>query len=83
MNVSPRVVRNFWLQGEIDGIQGPIATGPMNADGGFRLTIYQRDDSCVTEPVLISGRVNHAGELVLAVVDHDTGEVVFEHTTRR
>lgn len=38
----PRVVRNFWVAGDVDGRRSLIAGGPRARDGGLTLTIYQR-----------------------------------------
>lgn len=43
MPPSPRVVRNFWLRGEVDGRLSRVSGGPRARDGGLRLTLYQRD----------------------------------------
>ena len=40
----PKVVRNFWVAGEVDGRRSRIAGGPRARDGGISLTLYQRDD---------------------------------------
>lgn len=62
----PRNVRNFWVELEVDGRkQRAMATGPRNADGGFSLRIYQRDNGQVAGPfVTIYGDVDN-GKLVL------------------
>lgn len=38
----PRNVRNFWIEGRIDGRDSTFAAGPATKDGGFSLTIKQR-----------------------------------------
>lgn len=43
MPPSPRVIRNFWLSGEVDGRSSRVSGGPRARDGGLHLTIYQRD----------------------------------------
>jgi len=40
----PRVVRNFWVAGEVDGRRTRIGGGPRARDGGVSLTLYQRDN---------------------------------------
>jgi hypothetical protein len=43
MPPSPRVVRNFWISGEVDGRRSRVSGGPRARDGGLCLTVYQRD----------------------------------------
>ncbi len=43
MAPSPRVVRNFFVRGEVDGRRSKISGGPRARDGGLTLTLYQRD----------------------------------------
>ena len=38
----PRVVRNFWLEADVDGRVSTVAGGPRGKDGGITLRIYQR-----------------------------------------
>lgn len=47
MAPSPRVVRNFWITGEVDGRKSRISGGPRARDGGISLTLYQRCDGGV------------------------------------
>lgn len=61
----PRNVRNFWIQASIDGINTSVATGPRSKDGGFSLTIKQRDGGDIITALEVRGFVNRAGELVL------------------
>jgi hypothetical protein len=61
----PRNVRNFWIEINVDGASKTIATGPRNANGGFSMTIYQRDKGTVSKALRVDGRVNSRGELVL------------------
>jgi hypothetical protein len=61
--MSPRNVRNFWLELEVDGKKTRVATGPRGKTGGFKLTIYIRDDGSVGGPVRIYGTADEEGEL--------------------
>jgi hypothetical protein len=51
----PVNVRNFWIEGQIDGRSTRIEAGPQAKDGGFSLTIYQRDKGSVVKAVTIRG----------------------------
>lgn len=42
MAPSPRVVRNFFVRGEVDGRRSLVCGGPRARDGGLTLTLYQR-----------------------------------------
>ena len=42
MAPSPKVVRNFWLKGAVDGRRSLIRGGPRAREGGLSLTLYQR-----------------------------------------
>lgn len=60
----PRNVRNFWLELSVDGATKRIETGPRKADGGFDLTILQRDNGGIVRAMEISGRIRD-GRIVL------------------
>lgn len=36
-------MRNFWIEGEIDGRKTKLTGGPVRKDGGFKLVVYVRD----------------------------------------
>lgn len=61
-----RIVRNFWISTDADGVQKTQATGPKGADGGFDTTVYMRTDGEVQEAVEILGRA-HGDRLVLTI----------------
>jgi hypothetical protein len=76
----PRNVRNWWIEGRADGASG-VSFGPKAADGGFELTIYQRDRGSVSTAIHIDGRVV-SGRLILAITD-DKGEEIERITSER
>lgn len=51
----PRNVRNFWIEADIDGRRSPFAAGPVRKDGGFRLTVYQRQDGNIITAAHVRG----------------------------
>jgi hypothetical protein len=63
----PRNVRNFWIQTQIDGRNSSIGAGPVRKDGGFDLTVYQRDAGEVRTALEIIGRAHDDGSLLLRV----------------
>ena len=77
----PRNVRNFWIEGLIDGRESNLVGGPKSKDGGFDIDIYQRDNGAVTNPLVITGRA--FGDTLSLAIYTSTGEQIFEHTTKR
>lgn len=61
-------VRNFWIEADIDGRSTRVETGPQSKDGGFTLTVYQRDKGGVIRAIKVEGR-NYNGENILRVFD--------------
>lgn len=67
----PRNVRNFWIDGSIDGRNSKLSGGPRSKSGGFSLTVFQRDNGCVSRALIIDGFANDNGELTLSVRNGD------------
>lgn len=79
----PRVVRNFWLEANIDGRRKNIAGGPREKTGGFALTVHMRQEGGVTTPLEVVGDVVN-DTLRLSVKYRGTQrEVVSRIETRR
>jgi hypothetical protein len=78
----PRNVRNFWIEGHIDGRDSEVSGGPRNKDGGFRLAIFQRDDGSVRKALTIAGQTGTDGQLHLFVEDATNGQK-WQITTKR
>lgn len=90
----PRNVRNFWLELSVDGKRTDVATGPVSKDGGFQLTIKQRDDGGIVRAMTVTGRARegddgafvlelraeHAGGGTVTYVNEDPALVI---TTKR
>jgi len=77
----PKHVRNFWIEGQVDGRRGTISGGPIAASGGFRLTIFQRNKGEVMEAVRIYGYPDKNGKLRLNIVA-DNGQAIEVITER-
>lgn len=60
-------VRNFWLELTVDGGTKRIETGPRSKDGGFSLTILQRDKGGIVRTLEVHGIAEESGGLRLAV----------------
>lgn len=54
----PCNVRNWWIEGEVDGKKHFVALGPQAKDGGFELTITQRDRGGVIQMLSVWGVVS-------------------------
>lgn len=61
---TPRCVRNFWIELEVDGKKERIATGPRSSGGGFRLTIKMRVGGEIEEVATLTGQKS-VGKLAL------------------
>jgi hypothetical protein len=57
-------MRNFWLEGRVDGRKTQISGGPQSSGGGFDLIVYQRDEGNSRAVARIMGRVVD-GKLIL------------------
>ena len=51
----PRMVRNFWIEIDIDGRKTKIAAGPRGPRGGFTMRIFQRDHGKVRTTCVVDG----------------------------
>lgn len=83
------MIRNFWIDGDVDGRATPVEGGPRNKAGGFSMTVYVRDEGGIETGVRMSGRVNGDGDLVLDVSPGSAGQITprdgggFTMVTRR
>jgi hypothetical protein len=63
----PRVVRNFWVDGAVDGRRSRITGGPRARDGGISLTLYQRKEGSVAEALKVECLACEDGMLTVEV----------------
>jgi hypothetical protein len=59
----PRNVRNFWIEGRVDGKAKSVGFGPIGKDGGFDLSISVRNDGGIERAFFVRGFVNKNGDL--------------------
>ena len=78
----PRIVRNFWVDVDVDGRQTMIGTGPKGYRGGLKLTLYQRNEGSVDKALAIDCYWGSDGQLHTLVGDEE-GHVVYKVTTDR
>lgn len=60
-------LRNFWIEGEIDGRETPLAGGPRGPGGGFTMTVKMRRNGFSYDAISIEGKAHEDGTLVLLV----------------
>lgn len=60
---TPKVVRNFWAEIDIDGRQTTLEGGPRGRRGEFEATFYIRDNGGVLRAVSVTGRAMSDGTL--------------------
>jgi len=54
----PRNVRNFWITVSVDGRASKVSTGPRSKEGGFKVSIQQRENGKISDQgVEVEGRV--------------------------
>lgn len=62
------MIRNFWIDVDIDGRKTRLSGGPRNKDGGFSMTIYQRNKGQSVKALEIEGTI---ADDKLAIYVHD------------
>jgi hypothetical protein len=82
VNNNPRNVRNFWIELKVDGKAEPIECGPRNKDGGFQMTIYQRDAGAVATAFEIIGEADSEGRLTVEIRQRNGGPCAASVTNR-
>lgn len=69
-----RNVRNFWIDLSVDGRASSVETGPRSKDGGFSMTIYQRDEGDIVTAAKISGLARSDGSLISLTIRVNDGK---------
>lgn len=77
------IIRNFWIDADIDGRQTMLSGGPRSKNGGMDITIYQRDEGSIETAVRIRCR-EIGGRLVTEVtVKNEQGDMISRYETER
>jgi hypothetical protein len=63
----PRIVRNFWVAGDVDGRRSTLSGGPRGRDGGLSLTLYQRMEGQIAASLRVRCSACRDGTLSLEV----------------
>lgn len=75
------MVRNFYVNGTVDGRKTAITGGSSRKDGGMRLTLTQRNNGAIEKCISVECWAD-GEELTTAVYDAE-GNAVFENKTKR
>lgn len=75
------MVRNFYIQGSIDGRKTDLSGGSSRKDGGMRLVLTQRNEGCIDKCATIECYAD-GNELKTIIFDKE-GNVVLENITER
>jgi hypothetical protein len=73
-------MRNFWIEADVDGRKTRLMGGPRSKDGGFKLTVYMRDDGDSVIAAHVRG-TEVDGRLFLSA--YPDSDVTSEHTESR
>lgn len=55
-------VRNFYVEGSIDGRKTKLKGGPSSAKGGFTMIVKQRKGGAVSTGAVIVGKLSKCGK---------------------
>jgi hypothetical protein len=75
-------IRNFWVEGKIDGRESKMTGGPISKTGGLNLTIYQRENNAIATAFEIECKATYGGTLITSIFDSN-GNKLYSFTTRR
>ena len=75
------MVRNFYIQGNIDGRKTILSGGSSRKDGGMVLHLTQRNDGCIEKCATIECFVD--GNVLKTIIYDRQGNVVLENITER
>lgn len=60
-------IRNFWIEGFADGRKTSCSFGPRAKNGGFTLSVKQREDNGIFKSVEIEGMADDDGTLTVVL----------------
>jgi hypothetical protein len=72
----PRIVRNFFVELDVDGRASSVSTGPRSGNGGIHAKFYMREKGCISSQCIqVEGIVTGSGELILRAFDSQGREL--------
>ena len=74
-------IRNFYLQGRIDGRKAEISGGPASKNGGMYVDLFIRDEGQSRLAIRVNC-IEVKGKLILAVEDGDKNAIYRIETKR-
>lgn len=69
------VVRNFWVEVEIDGRKTILRGGPAAKNGGFKATFYQRSNGGKKVASIVTGSVSPCGNTLALAASVGTNQL--------
>lgn len=75
------MVRNFYIQGSIDGRKTSLSGGPSRKDGGMVLVLTQRNEGSIEKCATIECFAE--GDGLKTIIYDKQGNVALENLTRR
>lgn len=75
-------IRNFYLEGFVDGRESNLTGGPKSKDGGMEIFITQRKNGEIIKAVTINCFVMRDGSLKTVVINGN-GDEVYSFITKR
>jgi len=76
-------MRNFWIDGRIDGRKTSLAGGPRRKDGGFYLKVYQKKEGTSVLAVTITGDCCGDNTLILRIEPEPTDQPKYTIITNK
>ena len=78
-----RIVRNFWLDIQVDGRSTRIGTGPRSSSGGLSIDLGQRESKGIGRSRIEITCWASRGVLTTKIIERPSGEIIYELQTLR
>lgn len=75
------MVRNFYIQGSVDGRKTKLSGGSRRKDGGMNLILTQRNEGCIERCASIECFAE--GDALKTIIYDKDGKAIFEKITKR
>ena len=74
-------VRNWWVRTSVDGRKTSVEFGPRARDGGFFMSIFQREKGGIGSPLFVRATAN-GNRLTLELTDSAGHNLFYQETER-